>query len=276
MEMTVKYTHTLLYCSCVVIDGIPGSDGSVQGVMGSGEVSRESSSGQMSDILTDVHLLVRVVVGHALLGRANVHLVVLEASGLLLDARQHPGAGAQPGELQEKGDDEEDVCEGHVQEGDGVRRCCELPADGGEDGGDDSSLKSPVEEGLGSVRNSKDVVASSRLNREGGEGSNKEEGADHSELTSDHESRKVLPVALEEEVTRLASKEGSSTLIGRKLGHSEESNLHPLEHADNGHEDEEENDSEATGNAGVLDRHGGIAVQKRDKCDGEAESKDGE
>mmetsp|Transcript_18701 Transcript_18701/g.44964 ORF Transcript_18701/g.44964 Transcript_18701/m.44964 type:complete len:318 (-) Transcript_18701:553-1506(-) len=217
-----------------------------------------------------------MVVGHALLWGTNVHLIVLHPSDRLLDTGQHPGTRAESSPFEEEGNHEKNVREWEVQECNGVGRGSQLPRDGGKDGGDNSSLESPVKEGLGAIGNSKDVLARTGLDSEGGEGSNQEEGADDSELTSDHESRKVLAVALEEKFAGLASEERSSAFAGRELGDSEECNLHTLKHTDNAHEDEEEDDRDAGRDGGVLDGHGSLSVQKGHEGHGQAESEDGE
>ena len=79
-------------------------------------------------------------------------------------------------------------------------------------------MESVVQERLGSVRDVEDVFAFTRGDIQSGNGSDQEEAEDNGKLTANHESRKVLSVALEEKVAGLLSEEGSSTLVGRKLG----------------------------------------------------------
>mgnify|MGYP006166944185 CR=1 FL=1 len=68
------------------------------------------------------------------------HLAAREAGGIGVEALAH-GGGERP--------DEPAVAASEI--------------DGGKDGGDDSSLESIVEEGLGSIRDSKDVLSLTRL-----------------------------------------------------------------------------------------------------------------
>ena len=151
------------------VDIIPGLEGSIQRIPRSSKVADKSTSGQVSNILLNSHLLVGVVIGHALLRSSYVHLVVLELADGLLDARQHPGAGADSNELEGEGNDEEEVREGGVQEHDGEGGWRQLPGDGGGDGGDHCSLEIIVEEGLGTVRNAEDVISHTGLDDKGGE-----------------------------------------------------------------------------------------------------------
>ena len=62
--------------------------------MRSAQMSRESTSGQVTNILLDVQLLVWVVVGHALLWGADVDLIILNSHGLLVDTSDDPGSAA--------------------------------------------------------------------------------------------------------------------------------------------------------------------------------------
>ena len=55
-----------------------------------------------------------------------------------------------------------------------------MPCDGGKDGGDNSSVESVVKEGLGTVRDSEDVVTLTWCDVKTGDGSNQEEGEDNS------------------------------------------------------------------------------------------------
>ena len=103
----------------LLVQGILGNDGSIKGIVGTADVSHESTSVQVSDVLRGGHLLVGMVVGQALLGGSDVYLVVLKLHGGLHDAGQDPGTGAQSNPFEEEGDDEEDVCDGVVQEGNG-------------------------------------------------------------------------------------------------------------------------------------------------------------
>ena len=114
----------------------------------------------------------------------------------------------------------------------------------------------------GPVAHAKDVVAGARLDGEGGEGSDEEEGAHHGEMLANHEAGEVLAVALPEEVAGLLTEEGRPALGGGELGHGKEGDLHSLEHAHDGHEEEEEEDGERRLDGRVLDGHGGVAVEE--------------
>ena len=229
----------------------------------------------MSNILGGVHLLVAVVVGQTLLGGTNVDLVVLVLQSALHDTGQNPGSRAESSPLKEEGNNQEKVGDRVVQEGNGEGRSSQLPGDGSQDGGDDGSVESIVQEGLGSVGDSEDVVALTGGDVQSSNGSNQEETEHNSELTANHESGQVLSVTLEEKLACLASEEGSSTLVGRKLGNSEEGNLHTLKHTNNGHEEEEKEDGNTGGHAGVLGGNLGLSVEQGNKGDSQAESKDG-
>ena len=189
-----------------------------------------------------------------------------------MNTGQDPGSSTETNELEKEGKNEKDVCDGVVEEGNGVGGGSQLPRNGGEDGSDDGSLESVVEEGLGSIRDSKNVVALSRNNGEGGEGSDEEEGGNDCQLTSNHESWEVLSVSGKEEFTCLLSKKGGSTLRLGELGDGKEGNLHTLQHTDDGHEEEEKEDCKSGGDGGVLDGHGGVTVEKGNEGDSEAES----
>ena len=236
-------------------------------------MSTESTSVQLASIVSKV--LIGVVVGSTLLGSSNVYLVIFVFKNLLHDTSQYPCSGAKSSPLKEEGKAQKNVGNGVVQEGDGEGRCRQLPGDGGNDGSNNSGVEAKVEEGLGTVSDSEDVLSLSGHDGHGGDGSNDEERGNHGELTSNHESRKVLSITLEEELTGLAAEERSSTLIGRKLGNSEEGNLHTLQHTNDGAEEEEEEDGDTVGNTGVLVNHLCLSLEESGDDDSQGESKDG-
>ena len=233
-------------------------------------MTSESSSVQLSNIIGKV--LIGVVVGSTLLGCSNVDLVVFVSEHLLGDASQYPGSSAESSPLKEEGEDQENVGQWVVQEGNGEGRCSQLPCDGGKDGGDDGSVEAKVEEGLGTILDSKDVLSRSRLDVHGGDRGNDEEGSDNGELTSNHESRKVLSITLEEKMAGLFAEERCSTLVGRKLGNGEEGNLHTLQHTNNGHEDEENDEGNSWWNSIP---HRSLSGEKSIDGYGKAKAKDG-
>jgi len=194
----------------------------------------------------------------------------------LLNGSKDPCSSAKTNELEDESDVEKDIADRIVDEEEGEGRGSILPRNGGKDGGHDSSLESIVEEGLGGVRNAENVVALTRNDGKGGEGSDQEEGSDNSQLTSNHKSRQVLSIAPEQKVAGLLAEKGSGTFGCRELGNSEEGNLHSLEISNDGHEDNEKDDGKSGLDGGVLDGHGGITVEKggEDHCNTEPE--DGE
>mmetsp|Transcript_16369 Transcript_16369/g.25496 ORF Transcript_16369/g.25496 Transcript_16369/m.25496 type:complete len:202 (-) Transcript_16369:930-1535(-) len=200
--------------------------------MRSNSVSTESTSVQLASIIGKV--LIGVVVGSTLLGSSNIYLIIFVLKSLLHDTSQHPCSGAKSSPLKEEGEAQEDVGNGVVQEGDGEGRCSQLPGDGSNNGSNNSGMEAKVKEGLGSIRHTEDVISTARLDVHGGDGGNDEEGGNNGELTSNHESRKVLSITPEEKLAGLAAEESSSTRIGRKLGNGEEGNLHTLQHTNDG------------------------------------------
>ena len=124
--------------------------------MRSNLMAPESTSVHFSNIIVEV--LIGVVVGGTLLGGSYVNLVVFVFKGLLHDTCQYPGSGTKSNPIKEEGKAQEYVGDGVVQEGDGEGRCSQLPGDGGKDGSDDGGVEAKVEEGLGTIRHSKDVA----------------------------------------------------------------------------------------------------------------------
>ena len=138
-------------------------------------MSSESTSSKVSNVLGDIKFLVSVVVGHTLFRGTNVYLIVLDTSGLLHNVGQDPCTRAQTSPLEEEGNDQKDVCDGVVQEGNGEGRCGQLPRDGGQDGGDDGSVETVVKEGLCTIRDTEDVVALTWRDVQSSDGSYQEE-----------------------------------------------------------------------------------------------------
>ena len=138
------------------------------------------------------------------LGGTNVDLIALEADGLLHDQGKNPGATADAGPLEGKADDEEDVGEGVGEEGNGEGGGDKLPRDGSEDGGNEGTKETGVEEVLDGVGHTKGSPRPRRW--KGGDTSNNEEAGDDAKLTANHEAGKVAALALEEEIAGLLGK----------------------------------------------------------------------
>ena len=215
--------------------------------------------------------VVLVAVLLTLLGGTDVDLVTLKVDGLLHDPGKDPGALADTGGLEGKADDKEDVGEGVGKEGDGEGRSNKLPRDGSHDGGDDGTEEASVEEVLEGVADAPKVLLTLGDGKSGHTSDNEEAGND-GKLTANHEAGKVAALALEEEVAGLESELGLATVLLLDLGDGEEGNLHTLEHTDDGHEDEEKDDGDASGN--TLP-HGGLALEESGESDGESESENG-
>ena len=224
----------------------------------------------MAGAAGEVGEVVLVAVLLALLGGSDVDLVALEVDGLLHDPGEDPGALADAGGLEGEADDEEDVGEGVGEEGDGEGRGDELPRDGCQDGGDDGAEDASVEEVLEGVGDAPEVLLALG-DGEGGDAGDDEEAGDDGKLTADHESGEVAALALEEEVAGLDGELGLAAFLLLDLGDGEEGDLHALEHTDDGHEDEEEDDGDSGGD--TLP-HGGLALEESGQGDGEGESED--
>mmetsp|Transcript_20873 Transcript_20873/g.43902 ORF Transcript_20873/g.43902 Transcript_20873/m.43902 type:complete len:167 (-) Transcript_20873:435-935(-) len=135
-------------------------------------------------------------------------------------------------------------------------------------------MEAVVEEGLSPVGDSENVLSFTGCDVQSGDGCDEEERKHHSQLTPNHKSGKVLAVSFEQEIASLLAEERSSPLFRRKFGNREESNLHSLEHPNNGHEEKEKEDRDSIGHVGVFDGHHGLPVEQGRKGDGQAESKD--
>ena len=271
-KLSKGFTHSL----SGGINGILGSDGTVKGIVRSAQVSHKTTSRKVTDILRGGQLLVRFAASQALFGGANVDLIVLELANLLQDLGDDPGAVANTSPLKTQGEDEKDVGDGTVQEEKREGRGGILPRDGGEDGGDDGALEAIVQESLGTIGNAEDIVALTRLDAEVGDGGDQEETGDHGELTSDHESREVASVAIEEEGAGLLAEEGVTTLGGGDLRDGEEGDLHALEHTNDAHEEEKEENGKAYRDTRVLDVNHGVSVDQAHQYHRHAKGKDGQ
>merc|ERR1719356_2432476 len=112
------------------------------------EVTPESTS---CETHVSREVLVSMVIGHSFLRCANIDLVILVLEDRLHNTCAHPGARAEADELEEEGNDQQDVSKGIVEEGDGEGGSRKLPRDRGKDGGDDGTLETIVQELLGTV-----------------------------------------------------------------------------------------------------------------------------
>jgi len=226
---------------------------------------------------SQMHVAVALVVwlhaGCALLWGTDVHLIELEARDGLVDGSENPGSGADTGGFQGQTELEEDVHQWVGEEGDWEDGCDELPGDGSDDGGDEGSQKSSVEELLGGVRDIEDVLAFAHLDIESGDTGDDEEAHGDADLAADHESWKVASLSTEEKFASLAGNWVVSTFILWELGDREESDLHTLEHTDDGHEDEEEDDGDSVWNSRP---HGGLSIEESGEGDGHGVAQDGE
>ena len=201
-------------------------------------MSCEPASSKMTSIRCI--FLIRMVLCNAFLGGSNIDFIILKLLSRLQDSSTNPGTCTETSGLQEQSKTEEDVGEGAVEEGNWEGGSGQLPSNGSDDGSDDSRVEASVEELLGTIGNAKNILARSDFDVESGDTSNDKEAGDHAELTSNHESREVLTIALEEEVAGLLAKEGGSTFFCRELGDGEEGDLHSFQHTYNCHESNEE------------------------------------
>jgi len=208
------------------IDGILRSDRTIKGIVGSNKVPDKPTSGEVTNVVSE--RLVRVVPSQALFWGANIDLIVLEPQGLLNDVGNDPGSMAEACALEAQSEDEQDIGDGTVNTSNGEGTRGILPCDGRKDRGDDGTVEAKVEEGLGTVRNTKDVVTFTRRYVEASDGTDGEETAHDGQLTTNHETGEVASVTTEEDLTGLLSEIVRSALLGRELGHTEEGNLHGL------------------------------------------------
>jgi hypothetical protein len=215
-------------------------------------------------VIAHIHLSTR-------LSGSNVYLISLESRNPLVNSCDNPCSCTDSGGLKEESKAEQDVGDGVVQECDGESRSNELPRDGSNDGGDECSKKTSVEKFLKSIIDSKDVLGSIlvlKLYR--GYTSDEKHTRYNTELTSNHESRKVVSFSRVEQVTCFLSPDGISTLGSWDLCNSEESNLHTLEHTNNRHEEEEDDDCEPSR---YSLPHGSFFGEESLKGNGETEAK---
>merc|ERR1712151_413166 len=101
----------------------------------------EAGASKMSGPFTHIILAISFLPGGALLRRADVNLVVLEASKLLVDEGEDPSRGADSGGLQKKADSEKNVGDGAIHEGQREGRRDKLPRDRGNDRGDHGCME---------------------------------------------------------------------------------------------------------------------------------------
>ena len=98
-------------------------------------------------------------------------------------------------------------------------------------------------------------------------------GRHDADLAANHEAGQVASAVAEEDLAGHLGALGVSLLVLGHLGHGEEGNLHALEEANEGHEDEEHHDGDAWRDA-VPD--GGLALEQGREGDGEGVREDRE
>jgi len=183
---------------------------------------------RVADTHVDVLVVVLHLLGGALFGSANVDLVALEATELLVNPGKYPGSRADTTGFEGKGNAKQNVGQRVRKEGEGESRSDELPGDGSENGGDDGTKKTGVEKILDGVGHAKDVVALSGYGGNGGNTCNNKHARDNCKLTSNHKAGEVAAFTLEEELAGGKSALGISAFFLLELGDGEESNLHTL------------------------------------------------
>ena len=80
-----------------------------------------------------------------------------------------------------------------------------------------------------------------------------------------------MSLAPEQELAGLLGEAGVTTFVLRDLGNGEEGDLHTLKQTDDGHEDEEEDDGNASGNTFP---HGSLAAEESRQGDSQGKTKD--
>jgi len=145
--------------------------------------------------------------------------------------------------LEGKGKLQEEEDNRVAQEGNGEGTGNQLPCNRSQDGGGNSTQETQVEELLDTIRDTEDILSSSRDNIQGGHTGNHEETKGDSHLTTTHKSGKILSTVLEKAVASLEGHGGGTTFRLRKLGDSEECNLHTLKKTNTGHQHKEEDQS---------------------------------
>jgi hypothetical protein len=213
-------------------------------------------------MITHVHLGTR-------LGSSNVYLISLETSELLVDSSNDPCSCADSSGFKEEAPAEQEISDGAGQEGNGESRCNQLPGNGSDNGSNECSKKTSVEKFLHTSIYSKDILGTIVCDRDRSYASNEEHTGYDTELTSHHESREVVTFSRVQQVTCPQGPYGISTFGSRDLGDGEESNLHTLEHTNDGHEDEEDNDCEP---CRYSLPHGGLVIEEsfQGNCETEA------
>jgi len=121
-------------------------------------VPGESTSGQVTNVVGGVEVLVGVITRHAFFGRTDIDLVVLVPERLLDDVGNDPGTVTDASGLQAQSDAEEHEGDGTVHHGNGEGTCGILPSNGGDNRRDDGAVDAEVEELLCTVGDTEDVV----------------------------------------------------------------------------------------------------------------------
>lgn len=88
---------------------------------------------------------------------SNVYFVALETNNLAVDSRNDPGTLTETCPFEEKAEAQQEVGNGGGQEGLGECRRHQLPRNGGNNRGNESTEKTSVKQGLYTIRNSKNV-----------------------------------------------------------------------------------------------------------------------
>ena len=227
----------------------------------------------LSNRVSSNRRLVGLVHGGTFFRGTNVNFVELESSNLLVDHSQEPGAGADTSGLQEQAPTKKHVYQRVGQELKREGSSNQLPGDGSKDGGDDSTQETHVEEFLDGVRDTEDVSVDTNLNVQGSDTGNDKEAKSDTHLTANHESRKVTSFSAEQKLAGLHGHGVGSAFALWKLRDGEEGNLHTLQHTDERHEHEEQDN----GNT-IWHRvpHGSLSIEEGLQSNRKAERKDGD
>lgn len=169
----------------------------------------------MSNILLRGELLIRVVVGCALLRGADVYLIILQSGDLLNNTSNDPSSVAKTRVVKTNSKDHKTKTNRVADEREWEGTSCISPDDGGKDGSSDCSLETKVQEFLGLVGDTKHVIPSSGDDVQRADGSNQEEATANGKLTTDHKSRKVDSSSVEEDLTGFGCQ---VTLLAFSLG----------------------------------------------------------
>ena len=203
-----------------------------------------------------------------LLSTLKVDLVRLEASDELVETTKDPGTGADSRRFEDQTDADNGVDERIGKEGKGEGRGNDFPGEGTNNGGDNSSGKTRVQESLEAISDTKDVLVVVAVGW-GGDTGDDEYASGNEDLTSNQESLQVLPS--EGQLTVLVGNSVMLEFLLWEFDDSEESNLHTLHHTDDSHQDEQDNDRHVWRDALP---HTGLAIEESSNGNGKGESED--